>query len=331
MQMFHVLRSANFNCSIFGYPVTETQSMVFSVFIVFAILLCYDKWNRRPYEALANKLKGPPNYPIIGSCLEGFGDYYEKALNYGSSYKYGSFKLWAGNKFIVFISKPEDLQIILNSSKNLKKGFFCNMATKLLGEGLLTAPVDKWKIHRRLINPLFKYENIKEMFFPVFQEKSKLLIQNLQKEMGKTQPFDILDYASDIILNTVCQTTMDYNLDSQTDMGFKKCVTKGFELIVHRATKICLYPEIIYNLYIKLFDYEKYYTNVQNLPKHIIEKKKNELAQKFKNKFRTDTDLKDGEKKCFQGLVETLMDSNEAGLGLSDEDIKSHVITIVAG
>ncbi|VVC31236.1 Cytochrome P450,Cytochrome P450, E-class, group I, partial [Cinara cedri] len=330
MQMFHVLRSAYFNYSIFGYPVTETQSMVFVVFMVFAILLCYDKWNRWPYETLANKLRGPPDYPIIGSCLEGFGGYYEKLLNYGQSYNYGSFKLWAGNKLIVVISKPEDLQIIFNSSKALDKGFLYNMATKFLGESLITAPVDKWKIHRRLINPLFKYENIKEMFFPIFQEKSKLLIQNLQKEKGKTQPFDILDYASDIILNTVCQTTMDYNLDSQADMGFKKSVAMGFELIVNRATKVWLYPEIIYNLYIKLFDYEKYYTNVQNLPKHIIEKKKNELAQKFKNKFRTDTDLKDGEKKCFKGLVETLMDSNKAELGLSDEDIMSHVITIVA-
>ncbi|VVC38988.1 Cytochrome P450 [Cinara cedri] len=176
MQMFHVLRSAYFNYSIFGYPVTETQSMVFAVFMVFAILLCYDKWNRRPYETLANKLRGPPDYPIIGSCLEGLSDHYEKALNYGQSYNYGLFKLWAGNKLVVVISKPEDLQIIFNSSKALDKGFLYNMATKFLGEGLITAP-----------------------------------------------------------------------------------------------------------------------------------------------------------EKCFQGLVETLMDSNEAGLGLSDEDIKSHVITIVAG
>ncbi|VVC46480.1 Hypothetical protein CINCED_3A014855 [Cinara cedri] len=124
---------------------------------------------------------------------------------------------------------------------------------------------------------------------------------------------------------------MDYNLDSQTDMGFKKCVRIGSELIFNRATKVWLYPEIIYNLYIKLFDYEKYYTNVQNLPKHVIEKKKNELAQKFKNKIKTGTDVNDGEKKCYKGLLETLMDSNDAESGLSDEDIKSHVITIVAG
>ncbi|VVC31200.1 Cytochrome P450, E-class, group I,Cytochrome P450,Cytochrome P450, conserved site, partial [Cinara cedri] len=195
--------------------------------------------------------------------------YYEIALNYGQSYNYGSFKLWAGNKLVVVISKPEDLQIIFNSSKALDKGFLYNMATKFLGEGLITAPVDKWKIHR---------------------QKSKLLIQNLQKEKGKTQPFDILDYALDITLNAVCQTTMDYNLDSQADMGFKKCVRIGSELIFNRATKVWLYPEIIYNLYIKLFDYEKYYTNVQNLPKHVIEKKKNELAQKFKNKIKTGTD-----------------------------------------
>ncbi|VVC31234.1 Hypothetical protein CINCED_3A022072 [Cinara cedri] len=226
MQMFQGIGSVYFNNSMFGYPVTETPSIVFAVFMVFAILLCYDKWNRRPYETLANKLRGPPDYPIIGSCLESFGDFYEKAMNFGELYNYSTFKLWVGSYFIVVIPKPEDIQIILNSLQALDKGIVYNLLAKFLGKGLVTAPVDKWKIHRRLINPLFKYENIKEMFFPIFQEKSKLLIQNLQKETGKTRPFNILDYASDITLNTVCQTTMDYNLDSQADMGFKKSVTK---------------------------------------------------------------------------------------------------------
>ncbi|VVC27500.1 Hypothetical protein CINCED_3A009624 [Cinara cedri] len=113
---------------------------------------------------------------------------------------------------------------------------------------------------------------------------------------------------------------MNYNLDSQSDMGFKVSVTKGFELIVHRATKICLYPEIIYNLYIKLFDYEKYYTNVQNLPKHIIEKKKNELVQKFKNKIKTDTDVNDGET-IYPDIQDRVYDEIYSILGDSDEPI----------
>ncbi|VVC42646.1 Cytochrome P450, conserved site,Cytochrome P450,Cytochrome P450, E-class, group I [Cinara cedri] len=74
MQMFQGVRLAYFNCLTFGFPVTGTQLIVFAVLSVFVILLCFDKWNRRRFETLANKLKGPPDYPIIGSCLESFRD-----------------------------------------------------------------------------------------------------------------------------------------------------------------------------------------------------------------------------------------------------------------
>lgn len=71
--------------------------------------------------------------------------------------------------------------------------------------------VDLWKKHRRLINPLFKFENLKEMFFPVFVEKSEILIQTLQKEVGKKQPFDIFEYISDITLSTICRKYLSNN------------------------------------------------------------------------------------------------------------------------
>lgn len=68
---------------------------------------------------------------------------------------------------------------------------------------------DKWKKHRRLINPLFKLENLKEMFFPVFIDKAEILIQNLQKEVGKTQSFDIFEYLSDTTLSTICRKYLE--------------------------------------------------------------------------------------------------------------------------
>ncbi|VVC40563.1 Hypothetical protein CINCED_3A012589, partial [Cinara cedri] len=79
-------------------------------------------------------------YSTLGSCLKSFGDYYEKALNYGQSYNYGSFKLWFGSHLMVVIPKPEDLEINLNSSLALGKGVMFNMAIKFLEKGLVTAP-----------------------------------------------------------------------------------------------------------------------------------------------------------------------------------------------
>ncbi|VVC35234.1 Cytochrome P450, conserved site,Cytochrome P450,Cytochrome P450, E-class, group I [Cinara cedri] len=329
MQMFQGVRSLYLNYSMFGFPASGTQLIVITVFSILAILLCYDKWNRRRYETLTNELNGPPDYPIIGSCLESFGDHYEKIMFYGDLFNYGLFKCWFGSYLSVFITKPEDLQIILNSSKALNKGYVYKMATKLIGEGLVTAPVDKWKIHRRLMNPLFKYDIIKEKFFPIFQEKSKVLVQKIQKGVDNTQPIDILDCISSVTLSTVCQTTMDYNLDTHTDMGFKMGVIKGVELVINRVPKVWLYPDVIYNLYIKLFGYENIYKIVRNLPRHIIAKKKNDYVNKFSKKNTTDTDVNDGKSECFKGLVETLLDSNKPEERFTDEDIMGHVITMV--
>lgn len=64
--------------------------------------------------------------------------------------------------------------------------------------------VDKWRKHRRLITPIFN-ANLLSQFFPVFNEKNKILIKNLEKELGKTQPFDLWDYIAPTTLNLICR------------------------------------------------------------------------------------------------------------------------------
>jgi len=53
--------------------------------------------------------------------------------------------------------------------------------------------VDKWKKHRRIINPAFNTKQLKQ-FFPVFNEKNQILVSNLKKELDKTVPFNLWDY-----------------------------------------------------------------------------------------------------------------------------------------
>lgn len=64
--------------------------------------------------------------------------------------------------------------------------------------------VHKWRRHRRLITPVFN-ANLLDQFFPVFNEKNQILTRNLQKELGKTEPFDLCDYIANATLDIICR------------------------------------------------------------------------------------------------------------------------------
>jgi len=64
--------------------------------------------------------------------------------------------------------------------------------------------VHKWRKHRRLITPVFN-ANLLDQFFPVFNEKNRILIENLKKELGKTQPFELSDYIRKTNLDIICR------------------------------------------------------------------------------------------------------------------------------
>lgn len=64
--------------------------------------------------------------------------------------------------------------------------------------------VDKWRKHRRLITPSFNSSLLSE-FFPVFNEKNKILIENLKSELNKTQSFDLWDYIAPTTLSLICR------------------------------------------------------------------------------------------------------------------------------
>lgn len=55
--------------------------------------------------------------------------------------------------------------------------------------------VDKWREHRRLINPAFNTNQLKQ-FLPIINKITQILSKKLQIEMEKTQSFDLMNYIS---------------------------------------------------------------------------------------------------------------------------------------
>lgn len=69
--------------------------------------------------------------------------------------------------------------------------------------------VHKWKEHRRLLAHAFNAKFL-EQFFPVFNEKTKILIENLKKEVGKTDTFDLRNNIAPNTLDEICREYNSY-------------------------------------------------------------------------------------------------------------------------
>ncbi|KAK4484561.1 hypothetical protein RD792_007145 [Penstemon davidsonii] len=69
--------------------------------------------------------------------------------------------IWLGPYPAVLISDPENIREILSKSYIFQKPY--NPLGKMLAQGLATYDTDKWAKHRRLINPAFQMDKIKNM------------------------------------------------------------------------------------------------------------------------------------------------------------------------
>nr|APZ88352.1 cytochrome P450 CYP72A509 [Eleutherococcus senticosus] len=90
--------------------------------------------------------------------------------------KYGkdSF-VWLGPKPLVYITDPDDIKEVLNKFYQFQKPRGGNPLTKLLATGLLDAEGDRWVKHRKIINPAFHLEKLKNMLPAIYLSFSEIM------------------------------------------------------------------------------------------------------------------------------------------------------------
>ncbi|XP_022175937.1 cytochrome P450 4C1-like [Myzus persicae] len=312
------------------------EIIAYMIVVVFVMIWSYFKWHNRRFEKLAARMSGPPSYPIIGTGYLFTGSSEQvmsKIIDTVKKYSLKPIRLWLGPYFAVVIAKPEDVQIIFNSSKALKKDRMYDFFKNGVGEGLFTAPVEKWRKNRRMITPAFNAKLL-EQFFPVFNEKNKILIRNVTKELNKTQTFDLWNYIAPAALDTICETTMGYNLDTQSNnkqCEFGEAIVIGSELDALRIYKPWLYPEFAFSMYLRLKGHQKVFETVKKFPLQIIKKKKEEFDQISKDSNDKVGVAKNEDEKHSKLFLDILFELNNNGGHFSDSDIRDEVVTMMTG
>ncbi len=113
-----------------------------------------------------------------------------------------------GSKLIVFLTHPDDVEVILNSNTHLDKSVDYNFFKPWLGDGLLISSGEKWRSHRKLIAPAF-HQNVLKTFVDTFNENSLKTVDRLRKTLG--DEIDIHDYMSETTVDILLGECMMCN------------------------------------------------------------------------------------------------------------------------
>ncbi|XP_064212412.1 cytochrome P450 4g15 isoform X1 [Tribolium castaneum] len=213
--------------------------------ILFGLLLYC--WSRRKLYKFSTQVQGPPTLPIVGNGLK-FLCKKEDVLNVfiESLNPYPSpTRMWFGPRLVLFVKDPNQLQIILQSSKLATKAFFYKFLEPFLGQGLFTASGPKYKTDKKILQPLFSLKMLTN-YCAVFQKHADKLVEGMAKHVDGPE-FDVLDH-----LNfTAFESSMDLLLEDKNkhSIDYKdipQYVRRFYHIFFNRITKFWLHFDFIF-------------------------------------------------------------------------------------
>ncbi|KAK7864372.1 hypothetical protein R5R35_010971 [Gryllus longicercus] len=237
------------------------------------------------------------------------------------------FRTWNGSIPEIQIMEADHMEPILRSSVNIKKGYVYDFLHPWLGTGLLTSTGQKWFAHRKLITPTFHFK-ILENFQEVFVEKTQILVEKLQKEVGNSKGFDVYPYITRCALDIICETAMGTEVNAQENINspYVDAIYDISEIIIRRMLRPWLRNDFVYSFTKDGKRYKECLEILHSFTTKVIREKKANLKNQTTQQETQHDDL--GRKRRV-AFLDLLLEASQGDTVLSDEDIREEVDTFM--
>ncbi|KAL6042828.1 Cytochrome P450 family 94 subfamily D polypeptide 2 [Balamuthia mandrillaris] len=164
------------------------------------------------WKRFTRGLPGPVQLPWIGNLQVIWNHHriHDYLTDLVRAYKGETFALRAGSLHSICVSRPENLDHVLNKNfKNYVRGSARRQYFhELLGDGIFTSDGREWLLHRKLAKPLFRSANIEQMMVPLFKEHIlSSLFKTLDAAAEGKQSIDL------------CQTFLQFTMATFLELG----------------------------------------------------------------------------------------------------------------
>eukprot|EP00057_Strongylocentrotus_purpuratus_P017310 XP_011671784.1 PREDICTED: cytochrome P450 4V2 [Strongylocentrotus purpuratus] len=225
---------------------------VVSVIVTLSAILTYFLAKILRVFHLISKFDGPPALPIVGNAhlfhqdaREFFKQQEEWMKRYESK---GIMRLWLGPMPLLGVYKAQHMEVVMSSSRHIKKGYVYTFLHPWLGRGLLTSTGQKWFHRRKLLTPTFHF-SILQNFMDVFNEQSFIMAKKMEKFADQSEPFNIFPQITYCVLDIICDTAMGKSINAQGegDNEYVTAVISMTNLVQERMKKPWFWPDLLYD------------------------------------------------------------------------------------
>jgi cytochrome P450 len=134
-------------------------------------------------------------------------------------------KTWLGPVLFIMVNSPEHVKIVLNAKECIDKPYFLKLS--YLNKGTLFGKPDLWLAHRKILNPYFGTQPVRD-FIPIFNAKTKTLIRVLKRHESGNE-FNIFHYFIALTIeNIITVMELDVNI-MDTKPDFRDKFVDAFE------------------------------------------------------------------------------------------------------
>nr|NP_001352313.1 cytochrome P450 4c3-like [Anoplophora glabripennis] len=294
--------------------------------LIFGSFLCvWFLWRRRKLYVLSFQLPGPTALPLVGN---GFSfmckteELLDQILKLTDPYPSPG-KLWLGPRLIVFIKDPDQLQVLMQSSKMSTKSFIYRFLEPFMGKGLFTSSGFQHKSQRKLLQPLFG-PKVLEGYSHLFQ-KHATKFANVLKPYADKDAFDVLM----LLHESAFEATMDILVEDKNDhsIDYKhipEYVRRFYHIFSLRTVSFWMYPDCFY----KLTSYYKEQLAMVKIATTLTEEVKNARIPEILKKLDCKQEVKNPRQpSMLEAMVEMVVNNPEC---LNETEFKDHMLTFVA-